>query len=257
MTSRESKSGAAFNEMGGPAQPNPADPIRPGIMAHFAHDLKTPINHIIGYCDLLLEEAEDSRLSGYLPGLQRIHAAGRELLAFVNENLTGDLGEGEGPSQTQLHCGLRPALATIVRYGELLQEDAQGLGNTELLPDLQKICTAAQRVLEVADNCPPLDPPESGASPTKWLGTATGKAPEAPSSALGSQAGGGSVLVVDDNEPSQQLLVRHLERQGHNVSAAENGQQALQMIKAGSFDLVLLEVIFILFFTILEFFQNI
>ena len=218
-------------------------------MAHFAHDLKTPINHIIGYCDLLLEEAEDSRLNGYLPGLQRIHAAGRELLAFVNENLAGDREEGQGPSQTELHRGLSPTLASILHYGELLQEDARGLGNTELLLDLQKICTAARRVLEVADNCPPLDSLESGISDTRSVATTAGETPEALSSAqsfrasgVQCQAGGGSVLVVDDNELSQQLLVRHLERQGHNVSAAENGQRALEMIKDGSFDLVLLDV---------------
>ena len=71
-------------------------------MAHFAHERKTPINHIIGSCDLLQEEAEDGGLGGYLPDLRRIQAAGRELLAFFNENLTGDREKGQGLSLDQL-----------------------------------------------------------------------------------------------------------------------------------------------------------
>ncbi len=233
---------------GGSAQPNPADPIRPGSMALFAHDLKTPINHIMGFSQLLLEEAEDGGLSQYLPVLQQIHAAGQELLAFVNDNLTGEPGEGQGPSQIQLHRGLRPTLLSIVRYSARLQDESRNVGHTELLPDLQKICAAVKQVLEVVENCPPLFPPESGASPT--AGRAAREAPVAPSSALSpgasgvpSDVGSGSLLVVDDNEPNQQLLTRHLERQGHTVSVAENGQRALEMIRTGSFDLVLLDVI--------------
>lgn len=52
----------------------------------------------------------------------------------------------------------------------------------------------------------------------------------------------GSLLVVDDNEMNRDMLSRRLERQGHRVSLAENGRQALTMIKTQSFDLVLLDI---------------
>ena len=103
--------GATSKDSGSPARP---DPIRPDSMALFAHDLKTPINHIIGYSELLLEETEEAGLSGYLSDLQRIHAAGGELLAFLSENLSGDRGEGQSPSLDELHSGLGPPVASIV-----------------------------------------------------------------------------------------------------------------------------------------------
>jgi len=53
----------------------------------------------------------------------------------------------------------------------------------------------------------------------------------------------GHILVVDDNKMNRLLLARGLEQQGHRVSFAENGRQALEMLHAGSFDLVLLDVL--------------
>lgn len=52
----------------------------------------------------------------------------------------------------------------------------------------------------------------------------------------------GTVLVVDDVEANRDLLSRRLQRQGHSVAVAENGQRALEMIRAQPFDLVLLDI---------------
>lgn len=50
------------------------------------------------------------------------------------------------------------------------------------------------------------------------------------------------ILVVDDVEANRDLLVRRLQRQGHVVEQAEDGQQALDRLQTGSWDLVLLDV---------------
>jgi adenylate cyclase len=52
----------------------------------------------------------------------------------------------------------------------------------------------------------------------------------------------GRLLVVDDNKVNRLLLGRGLEQQGHGVSFAENGRLALEMLRAQSFDLVLLDI---------------
>jgi class 3 adenylate cyclase len=52
----------------------------------------------------------------------------------------------------------------------------------------------------------------------------------------------GCVLVVDDNEVNRDLLARRLQRQGHAVSVAEDGFQALEMMRSQPFDLVLLDI---------------
>jgi adenylate cyclase len=52
----------------------------------------------------------------------------------------------------------------------------------------------------------------------------------------------GRLLVVDDNKVNRILLTRGLESQGHKVETAENGKQALEKLRNGSFDLVLLDI---------------
>ena len=52
----------------------------------------------------------------------------------------------------------------------------------------------------------------------------------------------GSLLVVDDNEMNRDMLARRLTRRGYTVAVAEDGYQALQMIEAQQFDLVLLDI---------------
>ncbi len=52
----------------------------------------------------------------------------------------------------------------------------------------------------------------------------------------------GRLLVVDDVEMNRDLLSRRLKQQGHAVEVAENGRRALEKVRAGEFDLVLLDI---------------
>jgi sigma-B regulation protein RsbU (phosphoserine phosphatase) len=50
------------------------------------------------------------------------------------------------------------------------------------------------------------------------------------------------LLVVDDNKVNRMLLLRSLEQQGHHVTAAVNGREALELLRTNPFDLVLLDI---------------
>jgi signal transduction histidine kinase len=53
----------------------------------------------------------------------------------------------------------------------------------------------------------------------------------------------GQILVVDDNRMNRLKLSTSLQQQGHQVSLAENGRQALEMLQQSSFDLILLDIL--------------
>jgi len=55
-------------------------------------------------------------------------------------------------------------------------------------------------------------------------------------------AGNSRLLVVDDNEMNRDLLARRLTKQGHSVVMANDGQQALDLLEDGQFDLMLLDI---------------
>jgi adenylate cyclase len=52
----------------------------------------------------------------------------------------------------------------------------------------------------------------------------------------------GDVLVVDDNRVNRLLIARSLEQLGHRVAFAENGRQALEVLRDRHTDLVLLDI---------------
>jgi PAS domain S-box-containing protein len=54
------------------------------FLANMSHELRTPLNAVIMYSELLQEEAEDQKIQGFTPDLEKIRSAGKHLLALVN-----------------------------------------------------------------------------------------------------------------------------------------------------------------------------
>lgn len=52
----------------------------------------------------------------------------------------------------------------------------------------------------------------------------------------------GRILVVDDNRMNRIKLTRNLEQQGYSVGVAENGRDALEMLRSEPFELLLLDI---------------
>ncbi len=53
----------------------------------------------------------------------------------------------------------------------------------------------------------------------------------------------GSILVVDDEQPTLLYISRYLQHHGYQVTTAETGQAALRAIHAQAFDLILLDIV--------------
>jgi PAS domain S-box-containing protein len=57
------------------------------FLANMSHELRTPLNAVILYSELLQEEAADAGAQDFIPDLEKIHTAGRQLLALINDVL--------------------------------------------------------------------------------------------------------------------------------------------------------------------------
>jgi signal transduction histidine kinase len=57
------------------------------FLANMSHEIRTPLNAIIGYSEMLAEDFEDEGLEDFVPDLQKIRAAGKHLLALINDVL--------------------------------------------------------------------------------------------------------------------------------------------------------------------------
>ena len=57
------------------------------FLANMSHELRTPLNAIIGYSEMLEEEAQDNGQEQFVADLEKIHGAGKHLLALINDIL--------------------------------------------------------------------------------------------------------------------------------------------------------------------------
>jgi len=57
------------------------------FLANMSHELRTPLSAIIGYSEMLVEEAADLEQTGLIPDLEKIHSAGKHLLGLINDIL--------------------------------------------------------------------------------------------------------------------------------------------------------------------------
>jgi signal transduction histidine kinase/CheY-like chemotaxis protein len=64
-----------------------ANRAKSAFLANMSHELRTPMNAIIGYSEMLQEDAADAAQEAIIQDLQKITAAGRHLLALINDIL--------------------------------------------------------------------------------------------------------------------------------------------------------------------------
>ena len=229
-------------------QPAPdAGPIPANLVGHIKHQLRTPINHIIGFSELLFEEAVDRSQDYFIPDLEKIRAAGARLLKLVDEELElAQLAAGM-LDLNQVGHELRTALNAIIGYSELLHEEAVDQGQHHFVPDLLKIRGAGACLLEMVNALLGLSKTDAWALEMAALPHAAAAPGLAPSSPRRPQPAGpppehGSLLVVDDNEMNREVLARRLERLGYMVAGASSGKAALELLETSLPELILLDV---------------
>lgn len=227
------------------------------------HDLRTPLNLILGYSAMLIEDtAPLTAWADRAPELERTHEAGSRLLAMLADGAklaeASDDHESFAADAARLQRGLRPPIDAVVSATDRVLESLHGQDESQAFAvDLRRIRGAAQRFIAKLDDFSiprahletsvdieitpvtsvSLPPPESllPAEPTSRAGATARQDPI--------EILAGKLLVVDDNEGNRDVLSRRLSRQGHTVSVVSRGREALDLLRRERFDMVLLDVI--------------
>ncbi len=225
--------------------------MTPEAIKHLRHDLRTPLNQMIGYSEMLIETVTENGPAEMLEDLQRLCGAGGELLTVLNESLAQWKVEMGQIDLIGLRRAMLGPLNAFVGYRDLCTESARQLEKTEVLADLAKIDLAtgnlrklledgtfAQRNLALSQatmapfagsiTTAPL-PAGATAAPTK--GATTPATPPV-----------GRILVVDDEPLNREMLLRRLAKMGFTTKGAPNGKIALEILGSEPFDLVLLDI---------------
>jgi len=141
--------------MTGAAGETQPDRARDTLLAHLRHELRTPVNAILGYSEMLLEDQPPASVR---PDLEKIQAAGRALLALINEILdparfrATDAGVDLEAAGARIRHDLRTPVNAILGYSEMLIEDSAASGQDVSVDDLKRIHVSVQKLLMLIDD---------------------------------------------------------------------------------------------------------
>ena len=197
--------------------------LRHADLAELRHNLRTPLNHVIGYTELLIEDASSGN-AGVLDPLRHIHSAAKAALDDINRALSNREWIEVAELNT-LREKIQPRVERIRNCVQSVEENEAGIPK-EWREDLNRIANAASTLLQ-------------------WLSgsTVAPAADAANSQPAPLQTPGARLLVVDDSASNRNLLARRLQRQGYVVEEARNGPEALDRVATENFDLVLLDIL--------------
>jgi class 3 adenylate cyclase len=243
---------------GGPILPATLTPLLKALktrdhegLSKLRHALRTPLNQIIGYSELLMESAEETGSTTLVGDLKRIHSGGGELLALINDALAAWKIEAGKVDFAALRHDLRVPLGGVISYTEASLNKARNADQSAVVKDLEKILKAAQNLLNLAENSDPAEAAESGTAPATDAESPIGALT---SPLLGTHAPqdfgisnqpmpSARILAVDDDDLNRDMLMRRLDKLGYEVLEAGTGREALAKLKDGNYDLVLLDIL--------------
>jgi signal transduction histidine kinase len=194
--------------------------------ADLRHTLRTPINHISGYSDILLEDLEGTPgAAEAIELLNTIREDARRNLEAIQNVLSGESDGLPATALAELQRRMSQPIARMRRAAETLEK----ILPEPMLPDLARILGATR---ELAAE---IEMPATPAGETQPAMDVSCKAPDTP--------GTGSILIVDDDEGNRDMLYRRLERDGYSSALAADGETALDLMRRERFDLVLLDLV--------------
>jgi len=231
--------------------------VRETFIATKRHDLRTPINAILGYSEMLLEDAREEGKDSRAADLEKIHTAGRALLHSVNDLLDPEkIASGHVDLSDMAALGariehrLRSDLTAVIGYSEMLLEEVDRDNEEQVAADLDRICTAAERlgshvkdVIDFSGVVIGQDEFETEGSESRMVREVAATIDDMEERRSAGAEAPGHILVVDDKEPNRDLLSRRLEHEGHQCVTAADGRQALEAVEKVDFDLILLDIL--------------
>ncbi|MCU0243114.1 MAG: response regulator [Vicinamibacteria bacterium] len=230
---------------------------RAALLSHVRHELRTPVNAILGYSEMLIEDAQSAGHAELVPDLQRVNTAGQTLLNLINvlidpEKIKQDASEEElAAIGSRARHDLRTPVNAVLGYSEMLLEDLPGGLPENFRDDLTRVLDSGKKLLGLIDDIVRFSAAEAGgaqaaqpsARVSSMIQDAVGAIRPLTDRAGPAGTAGGRILAVDDNEINCDMLKRRLEREGYEVGVAINGRVALDRLASESFDLVLLDIL--------------
>ena len=208
------------------------------------HSIRTSLNHVVGYADILKQESADCGEAELGAGYGAIKDAALDIREAALAYFDASREPQSAPAgKSALERRIYGDLYDII---SLIQTVKRKLGpgrSPRFLPDTEKILEATNGIIEIFETV--LKGPTVFAEASGYPGAGRKAALDAGDTGMEELAPPrrcGTILVVDDDESNREIIARHLERQGHAVSRAQDGASALGLLEREAFDILVLDV---------------
>jgi class 3 adenylate cyclase/CheY-like chemotaxis protein len=182
----------------------------------------------------LLADVKDLSRPDFLADLHKVHDASGQLAEMIRTALAPGAPAERIESSTR-HAMLN-TLNPVINYCELWLEEAKEHFLEAFLADLRLIHETGKQCMTIVSRLGK----EAEAKPVE---TALAEEDDGDSDSVYNVPKPGSLLIVDDNADNRDILARLLVQQRHRVATAADGLQALKMLQAQAFDVVLLDMV--------------
>jgi len=201
------------------------------------HDLRTPLNQIIGFSEMLMEIAGEDGNRELVEGLSTVREAGVELTGQLQDKNQLATEAQPGREYRFLAEAVRPATNRVLDFVEsVLSRPADGrIDNYR--EDLSKIQSAARYFLDASKSTGLLIQIET----VRYWGNHVPMGSHKPGAVCAEEKG--RVLIVDDESLNREMLCRRLLREGYRSTEASSGREALDILQREAFDAILLDIL--------------
>lgn len=100
-------------------QAQSANIAKTAFLANMSHDIRTPLNAIVGYANLLLEHCEDPKTIDYV---NKIKEAGEGLFSIIKESMEVTWAESGKAVLTEISCNIDDIIRELVKNVSLMAE---------------------------------------------------------------------------------------------------------------------------------------
>ena len=201
----------------------------PSDLEQELHDLRTPLNQIVGFSEILQELAEDEGRHDLLDGLAAVCSAGLELSTLLADTRLISLGSAEDHETWTMIEAARSPISRVIGFADLILTEPAESGLDAYQGDIGKIREAAMNFLAKARSSQIVIRIESARD---WPASGTRSPLE----------NAGRVLIVDDENLNREILCRRLLREGYTSVGVASGHAALETLKHETFDIILLDI---------------
>ena len=210
----------------------------------FKHDLKNPINAMIGYSEYILEEIDSDEYIIHITDINSISKTCKFINDKIEQLLIINNSDNESLDVDNLQFELRSLLCSVIGLIEIINDKTEETNEENEFNDcVNKIYLSCKSMLVIVENIKTYIKIDKSIDKINGLESLPQHDYKLKHERIDTIQYKGKILIIDDDPLNSELMDKILSKLNHDITTANNAKDALKEIRSSKFDLVLLDII--------------